>query len=217
MRVHDRLAVTPRPDPGGGQRTTSRWIALAITIAWTFAPTIAARAETWNIQRGRSDVSFSVKHAIFLQVIGEFKEFSGTVECPEGDFSRGRIDVSIDVGSIYTGHPDRDLHLRQEEFFFEDRFPEIRYFSRAVEHVGGNRYEITGDLTIRGVTREVKLDAELTSRRSTPKGDRADFLATGKLNRYDFGLRWNDLVETGGMLVAEEVQLKLDVALLATE
>lgn len=184
------------------------WAVLVLVLSPAPAP-----AETWEIRRGPSEVGFSVEHAVFFQVRGEFRKFAGTVVCPAGDLSKARIDVMVDVGSVSTGHRDRDRHLRGEEFFFEKRFPQMRYVSRAVEHVGGDRYEITGDLTIRGVTKEVKLDAELTGRRWTARGERMDFVATGMLNRYDFGLRWNDLLETGALMVAEEVRLRLDVAL----
>lgn len=208
----DRASAPTADRRGSGRRT-----GLALALATALVMPLSARAETWKIQRGPSALGFTIEHAHFLQVNGDFKEFSGTVVCPDGDFTRAQIDVVIDVGSIYTGHSDRDRSLRHEDFFFAERFPQMRYHSRSVQPLGDSKYLITGDLTIRGVTRPVSLEAQLIDRRTTRRGERIDFLATGRLDRYDFGLRWNDVLEAGGLLVGREVELRLEIALLLAD
>lgn len=167
---------------------------------------------TWNIDTTHSGIHFSVRHMVFAKVRGRFANWSGTVELDENDISRSVVDVEIDAGSIDTGVTDRDNHLRSGDFFDAEAFPKLRFRSKRIESVGGERYQIVGDLTIRGVTREVVLETEYGGQAKDPWGNqRAAFTATTSLNRKDFGLTWNQVLETGGLLVGERVDIELEV------
>ena len=174
------------------------------------------RASSWRVERGPSAVGFTVSHLVFSEVDGKFTRFSGAVELPGDDFERARIQADIQASSIRTGHRDRDEHLRSDEFLYAEAFPTIRFVSRAVERTGEDAYRIVGDLTIRDVTREIVLAATSMGRRETSAGPRLDFMATGKLNRYDYGLRWNKLWD-GSVLLGEEVEISLKVCLVESE
>ncbi len=174
-----------------------------------------AMAATWRVDPGPSSVEFSVRHLIFSTVDGSFGRFSGRVVTPNDDFAGGTITTAIRVDSIYTRHPDRDRELQGEEFFWAEKYPEILFRSTSVRRTAGRSYEVKGELTIRGVTRPIVLEAELEGQRTISMGrQRADFRITGSLNRYDYGLKWNEIVEAGGALVGEMVDIELDVALI---
>ena len=178
-------------------------------------PIQVAAETTWRIDPGPSSVAFRVRHLIFSQVEGSFRKFDGAVVVENEDFAQARITVTIPVDSIYTRHQDRDKELKGEEFFWASKYPEILFVSTAIVGSGEDSYEISGQLTIRGVTRPIVLQAESLGQRAISQGrQRADFRATGSLNRYDFGLRWNDVIETGGALVGETVEIDLDIALV---
>ncbi len=175
----------------------------------------ASAPTRWRVDPGPSSVQFRVRHLIFSQVEGSFRKFSGEVVAPNEDFSDAEITTTIPVDSVYTRHPDRDKELKGEDFFWASRYPEIRFQSTSVVRTGEQTYDVAGDLTIRGVTRPIVLEAELGGQRAISMGRiRADFRATGWLNRFDYGLRWNEVVEAGGALVGEIVEIELDVALV---
>ena len=164
---------------------------------------------------GPSSVRFSVRHLVFSRIEGSFRKFSGEVVAPGEDFSGARIVTTIPVASVYTRHPDRDRELLGEDFFWAERYPNIRFASTEVVRTGERTFDIAGELTIRGVTRPVLLEAEHEGTRALSQGRlRADFRATGSINRYDFGLAWNEVAETGGILVGETVDITLDIALV---
>jgi len=169
-------------------------------------------ARTWNIDTAHSSVTFSVRHMVFAKVRGRFGAFRGSVELDPQDLSRSKAEVEIDVSSIDTGVADRDQHLRSPDFFAVDEFPTIRFKTAKVEKAGGDRYKIHGELTIRDVTREVVLDAEYGGQAKDPWGNqRVAFAATTSVNRADFGLTWNQVLETGGVLVGERIDIELEV------
>lgn len=175
-----------------------------------------AQADTvWKLASGRSNISFSVKHFVLLSVKGRFRQYEGTVVTPDnGDFSAAKVDVSIPVESIYTGNTDRDSHLKQAEFFDSEKFPNMRFQSTKVVANNDGTYDLSGQLTIRKISKPVTLKVNPTGEKLLPNGSkRLDFVASGKINRYDFGLRWNELTETGGMVVDENVTISLDVSL----
>jgi len=168
--------------------------------------------KTWNIDTAHSGVHFSVRHMVISKVRGSFGSFAGTVTWDDADPRASAVEATLDVGSIDTGVGQRDDHLRSPDFFDAQQFPQIAFKSRGVEPKGTDRLRVTGDLTIHGVTREVDLDVELGGRAKDPWGnERAGFSATGKLNRADFGLHWNQALETGGVVVSDEVKLSIDV------
>ena len=173
----------------------------------------AAPAATWNLSRGPSAVNFTVRHLIFSEVAGRFTRFAGSVDCPGGDLEKARIEATIDVASIYTGHEDRDRHLVGNAFLAAAKFPRMHFASRSITRTGPDAYEIVGDLTIRGITREIVLAAKSMGRRETTLGERLDFEATGSLKRSDYDLHWNTLWD-GRALIGEEVEISLKVALV---
>ena len=176
--------------------------------------TTAGPTTTWTIDPAHTAVEFAVKHMMITTVKGRFAAVQGTVEIDESDITGSQVDVTIDVASIDTREEKRDAHLRSPDFFDVERFPQLRFVSRQVEK-GGKGLRLIGDLTIRGTTREIVLDVEESGRGTDPwGGERAAFTATGKLNRLDYGLKWNQALETGGVLVANDVRITLDVQLI---
>ena len=170
---------------------------------------------TWSVASGPSSVTFKVQHLLFSQVEGSFRALGGSVITENADFTDAQIDATIPVTSIYTGHQDRDNHLRGDDFFDATHYPTIHFKSKSFKKTGDHTYKIIGELTMHGVTRMVELDAQCTDPRVISQGrKRVDFTANGSLNRYDYGLRWN---ETGGvdkLLVGKTVEITLNIALI---
>lgn len=168
---------------------------------------------TWTIDPQHSQVSFEVKHMMFATVRGRFAAPEGTVELgPDGAAEGTALRAVIESASIDTGEPERDEHLRSPDFLDVERFPEIRFESRGVERRGDDRLTVTGDLTIRDETREATLDVTELGRRTDPWGnERIGYRATTAIDRRDFGLTWNQALESGGVLVGHEVRITLDV------
>jgi polyisoprenoid-binding protein YceI len=167
---------------------------------------------TWNIDSAHTGISFSVRHMVVSKVRGRFAKFAGTIHLDDADMSQSFAEVTIDAGSIDTGVADRDTHLRSGDFFDVEKFPELRFRSKRVEVLASGRYRIVGDLTIRDVTREISLDAEYGGRAKDPWGnERIGFVAKASLERKDFGLTWNQVLEAGGILVGERIDIDLDV------
>lgn len=165
----------------------------------------------WSVDPVHSRVGFSVRHMMVTTVRGVFKRFSGTMEIDENDFSKSVIQGEIDVDSIDTGNDDRDGHLRANEFFDVPNHPKILFQSTGIEPQG-DAWIVTGDLTIRGVTRPVSLTVEYAGSTTNPYGQRiVGASVTGTINRKDFGVSWNSLMETGGVAVSENVKLEIDV------
>jgi polyisoprenoid-binding protein YceI len=166
----------------------------------------------WNIDTSHSGVHFSVRHMVIAKVRGAFTRFSGSVELDETNPAASKVAVRIDAASIDTREEKRDAHLRSPDFFDVEKYPELTFESTKVEKLDDERYRVTGDLTIHGVTKEVVLDAESLGVGKDPWGnDRVAFSATTSVNRKDFGLTWNQALETGGVLVGEKIEISLDV------
>jgi polyisoprenoid-binding protein YceI len=168
--------------------------------------------KTWNLDPAHSGINFSVRHMVFAKVRGRFGVWSGKVGLDPEDLTRGNVEVEIDAASIDTGVADRDNHLRSPEFLDVERFPKLRFRSTKVEKAGRDRYRMHGDLTIRDVTREVVLEAEYGGQAKDPWGNqRVAFTATTALDRGDFGLEWNQVLEAGGVLVGERIDIEIEV------
>jgi polyisoprenoid-binding protein YceI len=170
------------------------------------------KLSTWNIDATHSGIHFSVRHMVFAKVRGRFAKFRGQVRLDPEHLTQASVEVEMDAASIDTGVTDRDDHLRSGDFFDVDRYPKLLFRSTRVEHVAGDRYRVVGDLTIRDVTREVTLDVEYGGVAKDPWGNqRAAFTATTSLQRTDYGLHWNQVLEAGGVLVGERVDIELEV------
>ncbi|RDI95716.1 YceI family protein [Meiothermus sp. QL-1] len=169
----------------------------------------------WNLDSSHSTVAFSVRHMGVFTVRGQFKRLRGTVKTDSNGVPQ-QIEAFIEAASIETGEPQRDAHLRSPDFLDAENYPEIRFSSRQIEPLGERRYRVLGDLTIRGVTRPVSFEAEVSPSLKDPWGFvRTGASASGVLNRKEFGLTWNQVLEFGALLVGEEVRFTLDVEAVA--
>ena len=166
----------------------------------------------WNIDAAHSGITFSVKHMVVSKVRGRFTKYTGSIDVDDADITRSVVDVTIDASSVDTGTPERDGHLRAPDFFDVENFPVLRYLSKRIDKIDDDHYRVLGDLTIRGVTREVALDVEYGGRAKDPWGnERIVFSAKTSINRADFGLKWNQMLDAGGVLVGERIDIELDV------
>ena len=173
-----------------------------------------ATATAWKIDTAHSAVEFAVKHMMFTTVKGRFTDVSGAVEFDESNPQGGRADITIAAASIDTRESQRDAHLKSPDFFDVEKFPTLTFHSTKVEGTP-DRFTLTGDLTIRGVTRSIDLDVKYEGKGKDPwGGERVGYTATGAINRKDFGLTWNAALETGGFLVGDEVKISVDLQLI---
>jgi polyisoprenoid-binding protein YceI len=168
---------------------------------------------TWNIDPVHSVAEFKVKHMMISNVKGQFTAIKGTLVLDEADLANSKIEASVDASSINTRDPQRDAHLKSADFFDVEKFPELAFKSTNISRTRDGELAVTGDLTIHGVTRSVKFAVEgPTAPAKDPWGNtRVGLSATTKIDRKDFGLTWNSPLETGGILVGDEVTITLDV------
>jgi polyisoprenoid-binding protein YceI len=168
--------------------------------------------ENWKVDAAHSAVNLTVRHMVISKVRGHFARWNATLALDEADLARSSVEVEIEAASIDTGVGDRDAHLRSADFLDVEHHPSIGYRSRRVEVVSPGRLRVVGDLSIRGVTREVPLDVEVGGQGKDPWGNlRAGFSATASFNRKDFGLAWNQVLETGGVLVADRIDVEIEL------
>ena len=168
--------------------------------------------ERWQIDSSHSSIQFTVRHLVIAKVRGQFSRWTAAVEAPGGDFAQGSLDVVIDAASIDTGVADRDAHLRSADFFDVEQFPEVTFKSTRVTRTGDDRLRVDGALTIKGVAREVALDVEVLGQARDPWGnERAAFSATTSIDRREFGLTWNQVLDAGGVMVGDRIEIAIDV------
>lgn len=176
---------------------------------------VRPQTSTWSIDPAHSVAEFAVKHMMITTVKGRIADIRGTITIDEANPDQSTVEVELDAASIDTRAEQRDQHLRSADFFDVEKFPVITFRSRRVEGASlsdGTTFTVVGDLTIRDVTREVVLDATFDGRGKDPwGGERVSFSATTMIDRRDFGLTWNAALETGGMLVSNDVRISLDV------
>ncbi len=170
----------------------------------------------WVLDPSHSELGFKVKHLMVTNVSGSFNNFSVTAETSGDDFANAVVTFSADTTSISTNSEQRDEHLKSADFFDAANFPAITFKATAFEKKGsGEEYELTGDLTIKDVTKSVKLNVEYGGLVKDPWGNnKAGFTVTGKINRKDFGLNWNAMLETGGVMVSEDVKINSEIQLI---
>jgi polyisoprenoid-binding protein YceI len=168
---------------------------------------------TWNLDAGHSAAGFKVRHMMISHSKGEFSGLSGVLKLDEADYTLSTVEASIPVATLRTGDDSRDEHLKNADFFDVEKFPAMTFVSTSIKSTGGRNYAVTGDLTIRGITKSVTLNVEDVSEPSKdPWGNqRIGLSASAKINRKDFGLTWNSALESGGVLVGEDVTITLDV------
>jgi len=187
-----------------------------ITALVLFAVPALSHAATWQIDPEHSSVQFKVRHLMVSNVKGEFTRFNGVVAIDDQDISRSHVNVNIETASIDTRVAKRDEHLRSADFFDVTKYPAMTFVSKKVAKAGKGNLKVTGDLTIHGVTREVILDVEgPTADVKDPWGNiRRGATATTQINRKDFGLTWNKALETGGVVVGDDVTITLEVEMI---
>jgi len=172
---------------------------------------------TYTIDTTHSEIGFSVRHMMFAKVRGQFKAWSATFAFDAANPEKSQVSVEVDVASIDTREEKRDGHLRSDDFFAAERFPKMTFVGTQVKRVGEGQFELTGDLTLRDVKHPVTLHVEQTGGGKDPWGNqRLGFQAKGTLLRSDFGLRWNQALETGGVLVSDKVELEVEVQVVVS-
>jgi len=184
---------------------------VANSITQTPAST-GSKVSTWKIDPAHTTAEFVAKHMMITNVRGRFPDVEGSIRFDEENITNSSVEATIKVATIATGVDQRDNHLRSSDFFLAEQYPTISFKSKRVEPKGEGEYEIIGDLTIRGVTREVTLNTTYVRRNVNPCGAEAvGFSATTTINRKDFDLNWNVALETGGVLVGDKIKIELNV------
>jgi polyisoprenoid-binding protein YceI len=191
-------------------------IAVTVGLAAALSLPAAAATSTWQIDPAHSAAQFAVKHLAISTVRGAFTSVKGTVQFDDKDITKSSVDVTVDVNSVDTRQPDRDKDLRSDHFFDAEHFPAITFKSKRVEQVSPGKLKITGDLTIHGITKEVVLDVDgPTGPVKDPWGNqRMAINATTKINRQDFGVKWNATMDNGGVVVGDEVSIVIDAEMI---
>ncbi|HUW06468.1 MAG TPA: YceI family protein [Williamwhitmania sp.] len=184
-------------------------ILVAVAVAAVFS---AKAQDTWTVDKAHTSVNFSVTHLLISEVDGQFKNFEGTVISKSPDFVGAEISFTVDVNSISTDNEMRDNHLKSDAFFDAAKFPKMTFKSTSFTKVSGNKYALTGDLTIRDVTKRVTFDVTYGGTVKDGYGNtKAGFKATTVINRFDYGLKWNALTEAGGAVVGQDVTITINV------
>ena len=170
---------------------------------------------SWKIDSAHSEINFTVRHMMISNVRGRFEKFSGTVDFVEDNPTQSTVDVQIEAASINTKEAARDTHLKSADFFNAEQYPYLTFKGKKAQVLDANHGRVTGDLTIRDVTKEVVLDVEYSGQAKNPWGmTSAGFSATTTISRKDFGLAWNVALETGGVLVGDEIKISLEVEII---
>ncbi|SMO43995.1 YceI family protein [Fodinibius sediminis] len=166
----------------------------------------------WTIDPIHSEVQFKVKHLVISSVTGSFHSFDGKIKAEGGDFENAKATFKADINSISTNNEDRDQHLKSDDFFNAEEYPKIEFESKNFEKTGEGEYKVTGDLTIRDVTKEIELDVVHGGTAGDPYGNtKAGFEVTGTINRKEFGLTWDAVTEAGNVVVGDKIKLQLNV------
>jgi len=191
-------------------------IAIAAAAAAVLSLPASAGTSTWKIDPQHSSAQFSVRHLAISTVRGAFSKVTGTIILDENDVTKSAVEVTIDVSTVDTREPNRDNDLRSDKFFDVAHYPSMTFKSRKVEQVAPGKLKVTGDLTIRGTTKEVVLDVDgPTAPVKDPWGNqRAAVNATTKINRQDFGVKWNATMDNGGVVVGDDVPITIDVEMI---
>jgi polyisoprenoid-binding protein YceI len=191
-------------------------IAVAASLAAVLSLPAGAATSNWQIDPAHSSAQFAVRHMTISTVRGAFGKVSGTVVLDDKEISKSSVDVTIDVASVDTRQPDRDNDLKSDKFFDVAHFPSITFKSKKVEQSAPGKLKVTGDLTIRGTTKEVVLDVDgPTPPVKDPRGNQhVAASATTKINRQDYGVKWNATLDNGGVLIGDDVSIVIDVELV---
>ncbi len=174
------------------------------TVQLTQAPT------KWKLDKGHSNVRFTVTHMVVSEVDGAFKIYDGSLEHTKADFSDAKVAFSVDVASVNTDNERRDGHLKGDDFFSADKFPQMKFESTSWKPLGNNKYKVDGNLTIRDVTKPVSFDVTYGGTITTAQGAKAGFKAKTTINRFDYNLKWDRATEAGGLVVGKDVEVTIN-------
>ena len=174
-----------------------------------------AKAETWNIDLPHSSVGFSVRHMVVTKTHGKFNDFTGLINFDGKNPEKGSVELTVQIASIDTDNKKRDDHLRSADFFDVEKFPTMTFKSKKVIKGEGNKFKLIGDLTIKGITKEITFDCEFNGIVSDPMGNtRAGFSAHAKINRQDFKITWSKSLDAGGLVVGNQVTINLEIEVI---
>lgn len=193
-----------------------RRFALVAGVTTLLAASSFAAASPWKIDPQHTAAQFSVRHLAISTVRGQFSNVKGNVHWDDADITKSTVDITIDVNSVDTREPKRDAHLKSADFFDAAKYPEMTFKSKKVEKIADGKFKVTGDLTIRGTTKEVVLDVDgPTAPVKDPWGlQRAALSATTKINRQDYGVKWNAAMDNGGVVVGDDVSIIIDLEMV---
>lgn len=192
------------------KKLTTILVVLMLTVF-----SVMAQKTKWTFDKVHSKIQFDVAHLVISEVTGQFQDYEVTVLADKADFSDAKIDFSIDVKSINTNDENRDGHLQSADFFDAAKYPKITFKSKSMTEAGKNQYKLTGDLTMHGVTKTVTFDVKYGGTVTDPYGNvKAGFKITGVIDRTDFGLKYNSVLDSGGLLIGEEITITCNVELL---
>ncbi len=192
---------------------TSKPFFSALAAVILTAGSLNAQTTKWTVDAVHSNIKFTVTHMVVSEVEGSFKKFDGTVENGKPDFSDAVVNFTVDVNSVNTDNEMRDGHLKSDDFFNAAKYPAMTFKSSSVKVLGGNKYQMTGNLTIRDVTKSVTFDVTYGGTIKTPMGVKAGFKARTTINRFDYNLKWNNAVEAGSLVVDKDVTITLNLEL----
>jgi len=185
--------------------------ATALVTAAFAIPALPAQADVYTIDKGHSEVSFQVRHLV-TQVRGKFDDYQGTINLDPANMESSSVDFSIKAASIDTGVADRDKHLRSEDFFFTEKYPEITFKSKGIKKSGADTYAVLGTLTMRGVSKDVTLPVTFLGMVKDPWGnEKAGFSTDLTLNRKDYGINWNAALDNGGVVLSDDVKISINL------
>jgi polyisoprenoid-binding protein YceI len=172
-----------------------------------------AAAAKWSIDKAHSGVKFTVTHLVVSEVEGSFKLFDGSMEASKPDYSDAKINFTVDVNSVNTDNDMRDKHLKSEDFFAAEKYPQMKFVSTSFTPAGGNKYKLAGNLTIKDVTKPVVFDVTYGGTANMMGKTKAGFKAKTTINRFDYNLKWDKATEAGGLVVSKDVDLVVNVEL----
>lgn len=188
---------------------------LFIAASMLLAATAATAQTKWNVDPAHSNVRFTVEHMVISEVEGSFKKFNGSITTTKPDFTDAAVEFTVDVNSIYTDNDSRDKHLKSDDFFNAEKYPNMVFKSTSFKKASGNKYVLKGNMTIRDVTKPVTFDVTYGGTAKDPYGNtKSGFKASTKINRFDYNLKWNTMTEAGGAMVGKDItiDLKLEFA-----
>ena len=185
-----------------------------LAIIFLFTSSLFAQT-TWTVDKSHSKVGFGVTHLVITDVDGFFKDYDAQISSNGDDFSTANIELKVNTSSIFTDNEKRDDHLRSDDFFNSEKYPQMTFKGKSMKKVGDKKYKLTGDFTIRDVTKQITLDVTYNGMVKDPWGNtKAGFKITGEIDRFDYNLKWDKAIEAGSLVVGKDVELVIDLQLV---